>query len=1056
MTCNLQAFYRKSHVSTRRVPLFFLSFLLSTFPWGLSPGWAQSENGDIIVDPNLGNEQLLMPDENQENRTNITGGAPRESNLFHSFEQFNILDSRRSVYFVVDESIENVLARVVGPDPSNILGTLGVEGGVEGGANLWLMNPNGIVFGDSAELDIEGSFYATTASAIPTGNGTFSALSTSGEQLLSMSPTASFENYLTADSGSIVSQGQLSMVNGSDRNVATEAVLNLSGSAIALQEKLDVNRELSLFAINDIETQGLRAVEGRLSLASDRGSIVVAGTVDVNGLDSADVGDVSIAAAGNIETQAIRARSLNIALMSDRGSITVTGTIDVKGIDGANAGDVSITAAGDIETNIIDANVSSETLDTAQGGTIAITTTGGGNILNRGRLNVGSVSGNRAGQESPLNAGSGGSITLIARAGGNIFNKGPLNTWSRAFNGNSNRGGDITMYVRGGDITNMGVLRSESRTDTGNAGAGGNINQSARGNGTITNRGALTVQSLANGNESGDAGTGGSIRITTENGDIINAPFDSTTDLNGNGGSLNTRSVTRNGNASDGGTIELRSEGGNIVLHAYVDTKSYSLTGGESENGGDILIIARNGSITGNAVNANQTDIITSTASRLVAEADESDAGSVSSSMDASNASDDEFCDNNRCSGNVRLVAGNRISGINVFTLSNRERSGDVTIRGTGNLQLDNVQIITNEDVLIGSFDFNEDPLFPANSLRGATGGNTTVTIITPQSGTPGNVRIGSEGDLTATNLLVTNNANSDVGVPAGNIRIASPTAITLIDSRLESDSVIVGDGGNIRIVKSETVILDNTELITRTAGQGGAGNITVDGFNYLLLRDGSLLLADAEENENGGRIGIGSSRVIAEPNGNNDIIANARGGDGGSIFSPDATLYGFELQDSSSSAQLRNRRSNDISARSESGQDGSIAFSSITETPNQTESEELDDSFSTSEQLISNSCIAPNSTVAGRFTIPGTGDLPPTPEDSTASVYNLGDVQTLPSAQISAPGSSLSSTQEPPPPAAVNTSRPKWELGDPIVEPESIARLADGRIAFGQSCGAL
>jgi len=333
--------------------------------------------------------------------------------------------------------------------------------------------------------------------------------------------------------------------------------------------------------------------------------------------------------------------------------------------------------------------------------------------------------------------------------------------------------------------------------------------------------------------------------------------------------------------------------------------------------------------------------------------------------------------------------------------------------------------------VVGGNFSFDENPFFPSNVPGGGVNPNIPITVTQPQSGSPGEVKISSRGSLTTTNLQIISDAISSVSA------------------------------GNIEIVAGTSAVLDNTSLITRTNGESQAGDIIIESGDYLLLRNGTLLLADAEQNEDGGKISIRADRVIASPDGNNDIITNASNGDGGEVFSPNATLYGFALQTGLTTEQLRNSRSNDVSTRSEFGQDGSIDINAITETPNQTQSEELDDSFSTPEQLISNSCISPNSAVAGSFTIPGTGDLPPTPEDSTASVYDVGDVQTLPSSQ--APLSQLSPTTASSPSAALSTAyrtahaaKQEWQLGDPIIEPESIARLADGRIVFGQSCSAL
>jgi filamentous hemagglutinin family protein len=114
----------------------------------------------------------------------INGGATRGTNLFHSFQEFNVSEGR-SAYFTNPAGIENILTRVTGTNPSNILGTLGVSGG---NANLFLINPNGIIFGPNARLDVGGSFVASTASSIKFADGTeFSAVNPSAPPLLTIS-----------------------------------------------------------------------------------------------------------------------------------------------------------------------------------------------------------------------------------------------------------------------------------------------------------------------------------------------------------------------------------------------------------------------------------------------------------------------------------------------------------------------------------------------------------------------------------------------------------------------------------------------------------------------------------------------------------------------------------------------------------------------------------------------------------------------------------------------------------------------------------------------------
>lgn len=123
----------------------------------------------ITPDTTLGNENSTVTSTGEVD--SINGGATRGANLFHSFGEFNINEGRAAV-FTNPTGIENILTRVTGANPSNILGTLGVAGN----ANLFLMNPNGIIFGANARLDIGGSFVGTTANAITFGEqGFFSA-----------------------------------------------------------------------------------------------------------------------------------------------------------------------------------------------------------------------------------------------------------------------------------------------------------------------------------------------------------------------------------------------------------------------------------------------------------------------------------------------------------------------------------------------------------------------------------------------------------------------------------------------------------------------------------------------------------------------------------------------------------------------------------------------------------------------------------------------------------------------------------------------------------------
>ena len=118
---------------------------------------------EIVPDATLPvNTTVIVND----NNNFIQGGTQAGNNLFHSFQEFSLLKGERAT-FINSTDIQNIFTRVTGGSISTIDGIIKSKSS----ANLFLLNPNGIVFGPNASLNIGGSFIATTASSVQFGNG---------------------------------------------------------------------------------------------------------------------------------------------------------------------------------------------------------------------------------------------------------------------------------------------------------------------------------------------------------------------------------------------------------------------------------------------------------------------------------------------------------------------------------------------------------------------------------------------------------------------------------------------------------------------------------------------------------------------------------------------------------------------------------------------------------------------------------------------------------------------------------------------------------------------
>ncbi len=143
----------------KKYPAIYLIMGSTLFSFSVS----LSAQAQIVPDNTLpDNTEVTL----QDDVIQIDGGTIRDSNLFHSFQEFSVSRGSKAVFNNAD-AISNILSRVTGNKISEIDGEISANGT----ANLFLINPAGIVFGKGAFLDVGGSFIATTADSLLFPNG---------------------------------------------------------------------------------------------------------------------------------------------------------------------------------------------------------------------------------------------------------------------------------------------------------------------------------------------------------------------------------------------------------------------------------------------------------------------------------------------------------------------------------------------------------------------------------------------------------------------------------------------------------------------------------------------------------------------------------------------------------------------------------------------------------------------------------------------------------------------------------------------------------------------
>jgi len=179
----------------------------------------------IIPDSTLPNNSRVTENGNS---LTIDRGTASGSNLFHSFQEFSVPRGQEA-FFNNATNIDNIITRVTGGKISSIDGLIRANGT----ANLFLINPRGIIFGPNARLDIGGSFLGSTAESIIFNDGSlYSATAPQAPPLLTINVPLGLQ--LGPDPGAIVNSNvQRLEVSPSETIALIGGTLRLDGGLLS-------------------------------------------------------------------------------------------------------------------------------------------------------------------------------------------------------------------------------------------------------------------------------------------------------------------------------------------------------------------------------------------------------------------------------------------------------------------------------------------------------------------------------------------------------------------------------------------------------------------------------------------------------------------------------------------------------------------------------------------------------------------------------------------------------------------------------------------------------
>ncbi len=605
-----------------------------------------SIHAEVILDGTVGKSGAL-PGPDYLIGANL--GQQQGSHLFHSFQDFN-LNSHESATFSGANSIRNIISRVTGGNPSQIDGLIR---STIPNANMYFINPYGIMFGPNASLDVQGSFHASTADYLRLKDGGRFDARHPNNSILTIAPIEAFGFMDTPAPISLEGRGEIS--NSDDEitglNVSVGKTLSLIGGNI------EIKQGTFFKTVDDDEKESitrlpmLSAPHGRVNLIS------VASQGEVNLEDNfAEVSSFSRLADIHLTENALVQSS-----GEGGGNIFIRGgqlfvdnsAIEAKTLDDKNGGVIDIRANS--LSLINGASINGNTVSTGQGSNINIQATESITVTGENSHAENSAIYARSGIYKELtddNLGETGKISLDAK---NIsFKDGAIISTSTYGGGDSGeliiKAEELASFVgEGTKATAVGAATYSKSDHAGDAGDilieaqnisfkdGSYITTSTKGNskgGNVTLKASQVTfkgeSSKADGSDiymiaTGD-GDGGDLLIEAKNISFTDGSYITTTTYGkGNGGNVTlkgyelvsfvgegTKKATRivattnskSDKAGDAGDILIQAKNISFTDGSYITTSTYS-----KGNGGNVTLKASQVTFKGESSKADGSDI---------------------------------------------------------------------------------------------------------------------------------------------------------------------------------------------------------------------------------------------------------------------------------------------------------------------------------------------------------------------------------------------------------------------------------------------------------------